>query len=124
MLHKNFWANIGWVAVFLTLFILISFIISGLILAPFTGSFIRSIFNPDEAANFAEISKMPLYIALSVIAGAVTMPLMPMLSTLLYLNGKAKEEDVQNYNAGNEEKKITVEDLYAKPYFDDYPERR
>ena len=121
--YKNFWTNFGWVAVFLTLFILISIIISALILIPFSGNFLRSIFNPDEAVNFAEISKTPLYIALSIIAGAITMPLIPMLSTLLYLNGRAKEDvDMQKHNAVNEEKKITVEDLYAKPYFDDRPE--
>ena len=123
--HKNFWTNFGWVAVFMALFILISIFISALILAPFTGNFLRSIFNPNEAANIVEISKTPLYIALSVIANAITMPLIPMFSTLLYLNGRAKEDgNAQNHIFGNEERKITVEDLYAKPYIDDYPERR
>ena len=90
--HKDFWINNGWVAVFLILFILISFIISGLILAPFTGNFLRSIFDSSEAASFAEITQKPQYIILSVISNAVTMPLIPLFSTILYLNGRAKEE--------------------------------
>jgi len=46
---------------------------------------------------------------------------MSIFSAILYLNGRAKEEDnVQNRFAGNEEKRVTVEDLYAKPYFDDH----
>ena len=120
--YKNFWSNFGWVAVFLTLFILISFLISGLILVPFAGNFLQSIFNPDEAANIAEVSKTPLYIALSTVAGAVTMPLMPLFSAILYFNGRAKEENMQGNISGNEERKITVEDLYAKPYFNDSPD--
>jgi len=114
--HKNFWTNFGWVAVFMALFILLSIFISALILAPFTGNFLRSIFSPDASANIVEITKTPLYIALSIIAGAITMPLMPMFSTLLYLNGRAKEESGTQNNFRNEERKVTVEDLYAKPY--------
>ena len=118
--HKNFWSNIGWVVVFLMLLVLISFIISGLIIAPFAGNFLSSIFNPDEAANFTEITQKPLYMALSAIAGAVTMPLMPLLSAILYFNSRAKEEKEQDHFTKIEEKKITVEDLYAKPYFDEH----
>jgi len=47
------------------------------------------------------------------------MPLMPMLSAILYLNGRAREENDQSFFDRNKEQKITVEDLYAKPYFDD-----
>jgi hypothetical protein len=117
--HKNFWSNFGWVIVFLALFLLISIIISGLILAPFAGNFLSSIFNSDEATNFAVISKTPLYIVLSIIANAITMPFLPIFSTILYLNGRAKEEGyTQSYFAKNKEKKVTVEDLYSKPYID------
>jgi hypothetical protein len=123
--HKNFWTNYFLVFLFMMLFIMIAFIISGLMLAPFAGNFLSSIFNPEEAANFAEISKMPLYIVLSIIANAITMPLLPIFSTILYLNSIAKEQgEVQSYNTANEEKKVTVEDLYAKPYSDNYSERR
>ena len=115
MAHKNFWTNYAWVIVFVTLFLLISFIISGLILAPFAGNFLSSIFSSDGAANFTEITQKPMYIILSVIASAITMPLMPLFSTILYLNCRAKEEPDEN-----EEKKITVEDLYAKPYSENY----
>jgi len=117
--YKDFWTNIGWVALFLTLFVLITLIISGLILIPFSGNFLQSIFNSGEAASFAEITQKPLYIILSVGASALTMPLMSLLSAILYLNGRAKEENEQSRFDKTEEKKITVEDLYAKPYFDD-----
>jgi len=118
--HKNFWTNCGWVVIFLFVFVLISIFISGLILAPFTGNFLRSIISPNGAANFVEISKTPLYIALSTIANAITMPLMPMFSAILYFNGRAREENDQSLFDRNKEKKVTVQDLYAKPYFDDH----
>ena len=123
--HKDFWINIGWVAVFIALFLLITIIISGLILAPFAGNFLQSIFNPGETANYAEITQKPLYIVLLIIANALTMPLIPLLSAILYFNGIAKEDAGQRGNfTETEEKKITVEDLYAKPYFEDQPEKK
>ena len=44
--HKNFWVNIGWVAVFLIILIVISVIFSAIILLPFTGDFVKTIVNP------------------------------------------------------------------------------
>ena len=118
--HKNFWSNYGWVIVFLILFLLISFILAGLVLTPFTGNLLNSIFNSNETENFVGITQKPLYIILSTIANAVTMPLMPIFSAILYFNGRAREENKQSHFIGNEEKKVTVEDLYAKPYFDSH----
>ena len=37
--HRNFWSNIGWVAVFIIIMIVISVILSAIILIPFTGVF-------------------------------------------------------------------------------------
>jgi hypothetical protein len=39
--HRNFWTNIGWVAVFIIVLIVISLIASAIILLPFTGNFIK-----------------------------------------------------------------------------------
>src|SRR5450759_3953515 len=48
--HKHFWTNIGWVAVFIIVMLVISVILSGLILLPFSGGFIKTIMKPGEAA--------------------------------------------------------------------------
>jgi hypothetical protein len=48
---------------------------------------------------------------------------MPIFATILYFNGKAREEDMQSPGTGsNEPDKVKVEDLYAKPYSDDHPD--
>ncbi len=39
--HKNFWSNLGWVRIFIIIMLVISVILSGIILLPFTGSFIK-----------------------------------------------------------------------------------
>ena len=46
--HKNFWTNMGWVAVIVILLIVISVIMSGIILLPFAGNFIKTLTNPGE----------------------------------------------------------------------------
>jgi hypothetical protein len=121
--HRNFWANIGWVAVFIIILIVISVILSGIILLPFAGSFLRTIIYPDEAKNLLDMTTNPLYIILSSVAGALTLPLLPILACILYFNGKAGEEQKQAVDQVNpENERVRVEDLYAKPYSDDHPE--
>jgi len=118
--HRNFWSNIGWVAVFVIILIVLSVILSGIILVPFSGSFIRTIFNPNDAQGIANMSANPLFIILSAAAGALTMPLLPIFSCILYFNGKAREEaTVIQDSHDNEDRPLRVEDLYAKPYSDD-----
>ena len=48
--HKHFWTNIGWVAVFIIVMLVISVIFSGIILLPFSGNFIKTIIKPEDAA--------------------------------------------------------------------------
>ncbi|HKK43564.1 MAG TPA: hypothetical protein VJ963_14200 [Bacteroidales bacterium] len=121
--HKNFWHNIGWVAVFLILMIVISIILSGIILLPFTGSFIKSIVNPQAATDIMDKAKSPLFIILSALVSAVTLPLMPIFSAILYFNGRASEEQqAVIIETVPEEPTLRVEDLYAKPYADDHPD--
>lgn len=121
--HRNFWTNIGWVAVFIIIMLVISVILSGVILIPFSGNFIKSIMRPEEAGNLAEVTNNPLFIILSALVSALTLPLVPIFSCILYFNGRANEE--HTYVAPVEDQdnnKVKVEDLYAKPYSDDHPE--
>jgi hypothetical protein len=121
--HKNFWSNIGWVSVFIIIMLVISVVLSGLILLPFSGSFIKTIVHPEDASTLIDVTNKPAFIILSAIAGALTIPVMPIFACILYFNGKAGEEQVQAplpYNP--EDNKVRVEDLYAKPYSDDHPE--
>ena len=121
--HRNFWSNMGWVAVFIILLIVLSLISSGIILLPFTGNFIKSIVNPGETSEIINMTKNPLFIILSALAGALTFPLIPLFSCILYFNGRAREESVQEVTqADNENTRLRVEDLYAKPYSDDHPD--
>ncbi len=121
--HRNFWSNIGWVAVFIIILLVISVIFSGIILLPFTGSFIKTITNPGEASALVNMTQNPLFIILSALVGALTLPLMPLFSCILYFNAKAREDmsqTVQDINPDNN--RLRVEDLYAKPYSDDHPD--
>lgn len=121
--HRNFWSNIGWVAVFIIIIIVVSVIFSGIILLPFTGSFMKTIMNPENATDLVNVTNKPLYIILSSIVSALTLPLMPIFACILYFNGKAGEEQGQaNISSNDENYRVRVEDLYAKPYSDDHPE--
>lgn len=121
--HRNFWTNIGWVAVFIIILIIVTVIFSGIILLPFTGTFIKTIINPENATNLPDATTNPLFIILSAVVGALTLPLMPIFACILYFNGKAGEEQGQTVAPVNPENdKVRVEDLYAKPYSDNHPD--
>jgi hypothetical protein len=123
LVHKNFWSNIGWVAVFIIIILVVSVIFSGIILLPFTGSFIKTIVNPEDASKLVEVTTNPLFIILSAIVNALTLPLMPVFACILYFNGKAGEEQTQPVvTIEPDNNRVRVEDLYAKPYSDDHPE--
>jgi hypothetical protein len=121
--HRNFWTNIGWVAVMVILLLVISIILSGIILLPFTGSFIKTLANPENAKNIADMTTNPIYLVLSAIAGSLTLPLLPIFSSILYFNARANEEQGRVIIQPNpEDSRVRVEDLYAKPYADDHPD--
>jgi hypothetical protein len=121
--HRNFWTNIGWVAVMVILLLVISIILSGIILLPFTGSFIKTLANPEDAKNITDMTTSPIYLILSAIVGSLTLPILPIFSSILYFNARANEEQVQVIVQPNpEENRVRVEDLYAKPYADDHPD--
>jgi hypothetical protein len=123
LVHKNFWPNIGWVAVFIIILIVISIIFSAVILLPFTGDFIKTILNPQSGSNLVNDTTNPLFIILSAVVSALTLPLMPIFAGILYFNGKASEEQVNiTIEPAPENDKVKIEDLYARPYSDDHPE--
>lgn len=91
--HRNFWNNLGWTAVFIILLLVASILLSGLVLLPFTGSFLSAVSNPEDAAAALEISKRPLYIILSAVVNAITLPMLPIFSSILYFNARAREAE-------------------------------
>jgi hypothetical protein len=120
--HKNFWTNLGWVAVFLLILIVISLLASAVILLPFTGNFLKSIMNPSETSAMANLPQNPLFMILSALAGALTFPLIPLFSCILYFTGRAKEDETGTIVIETDNTRLRVEDLYAKPYSDDHPD--
>lgn len=122
--HKHFWQNIGWVAVFFVILLVISVVLSAIILIPFSGGFLKSILDPSKAAGLNEITRKPLYIILSAAAGALTLPLLPVFSCVIYFTAIAEEEEEETKvsEIHEENRPVRVEDLYAKPYSDDHPE--
>ncbi|MGB8492039.1 MAG: hypothetical protein WCE64_13365 [Bacteroidales bacterium] len=123
--HRNFWSNMGWTAVFVVILIVLSLILSGIVLLPFTGSFLKSIVNPSDAGALAEAATNPVYIVLNALVGAVILPLMPIFASILYFNGRAREE-VQSAGKPPEndyQGRVKVEDLYAGPRQDDDSEK-
>jgi len=98
LVHRSFWSNIGWVAVFLVILMIITMMLNTLIMLPFTGSFMQSLTNPDEIINSMDFIRNPVYITLSSLAGALYYPLIPILGTILYFNGRAKEEEKELIN--------------------------
>jgi hypothetical protein len=122
--HRNFWNNIGWSAVFLILLIIISVILSSVIMIPFTGSFLKTIINPEDAGKIVDIASNPLFIILSSAANALTLPLIPIFGFVLYFNARAGEEVVQPPVYGDNNYKVRVEDLYARPQNDENREEK
>lgn len=121
--HRKFWSNIGWVAIFIIIMLVVSVIFSSIILLPFTGSFIKTIANPENASKALDVTTNPLFIVLSAIVSALTLPLMPIFACILYFNGKAGEDLTEPVKvADTENNKVRVEDLYAKPYSEDHPD--
>jgi hypothetical protein len=122
--HRNFWNNIGWTSVFLILLIVVSLVFSSIIMIPFTGSFLKTIFNSDTAGQALDFSTSPVYIVLTSAVNALTFPLIPIFGFIIYFNGRAREETVHAPVYGDDNYKVRVEDLYAKPINEDKIEDR
>lgn len=116
LVHRRFWVNIGWTAIFVLIILVFTLILSGLILLPFTGSFIKTFIDPQNAAEFVNLTSNPVYLILTSVVNALTFPLLPVFATVLYLNGRAREEqdNVDENIILNNNNEVKVEDLYAK----------
>ena len=92
--HKNFWPNMGWTAVFIILYFVISLVLSGIVLLPFAGSFIKTFANPQDTSSIMNLPKDPIFLLLSSAVNALTLPLFPIFAYIMYFNGRASEENV------------------------------
>ncbi len=108
--HKNLWANMGWVVVVILIMIVAAMVLGAIVMLPFTGSFIRSIANPEEAAAMLEMTRNPVYIGLSSLTGGLVTPVMPILAFLLYFRNRGEEVTVEVTTEGDNA--VKVEDLY------------
>jgi hypothetical protein len=120
--HKSFWPNLGWVALLTLIVMVVSMLLSGLVMIPFSGSFIKILTHPEEASSMMNYTTNPIFIILSAATGAIITPVMPILSAILYFNAVAKESAVISTDQNKEPDRVRVEDLYAKPYSDDHPD--
>jgi hypothetical protein len=121
--HRSFWINIGWTAVFMILFVVIALVTSSIVMLPFTGAFLKTISNPAEAKPILDIASNPVYIILSAAGNALILPFIPIFGFILYFNQRAGEDVPKDPAYGDENYKVKVEDLYAKPDRDDEKER-
>ena len=108
--HRNLWANMGWVIVVILIIVVVSLVLGAIVMLPFTGSFVRSIANPEEAAAMLEMTRNPVYIGLSSLTGGLVTPVMPILAFLLYFRNRG-EEVVAEVTTDNDTT-VKVEDLY------------
>ncbi len=110
--HNRFWPNIAWVIVVALIIIVISMVIGGLIMLPFTGTFIKALSDPGDAVAMLEMAKNPLYILLSALATALVTPVFPILAFILYFRNSEEVGTVEI--TPEEENTVKVEDLYPK----------
>lgn len=121
--HTGFWTNMGWTAVFLILLIIISLVLSGIVLIPFAGSFIKTFAHPEDTSKIMNLTTDPIFLFLSSAVNALTLPLYPIFGYIIYFNGKAREEEIKVLTSGdNAGFRVKVEDLYAKPRVDENPD--
>jgi len=114
--HRNFWPNMGWTAVFIILYVIISIVLSGIVLLPFAGSFLSTFANPQDTSKIVTLTTDPLFLVLSSAVNALTLPLFPIFAFILYFNGKAQEDILNVQTTSNDGTyKVRVEDLYARP---------
>ena len=110
--HNKFWPNIAWVLVLALIVIVIAIVIGGLVMLPFSGTFIKALADPGDATAMLEMAKNPLYIGLSAVATSLITPVFPILAFIMYFSNS--EEDQAVTVASEDENRVKVEDLYPK----------
>ncbi len=94
LVHKDLWKTLGYIAVFYILYFITGIFLSSIILAPFAGNFFEFL-NPETSTEIANASQSllpdisPAYILISSATSAVTTPLVPIFSILIYFNLKS-----------------------------------
>jgi len=99
LIHSDFWKNVGWVLAFLALYMVASGILSMITMIPNVGNFFKVIGNPESATaagSLFQSATSPLSLILSSIATAVILPFQPIVSVLLYLHLRHKEDQVED----------------------------
>ncbi|MCD4769585.1 MAG: hypothetical protein K8R35_05405 [Bacteroidales bacterium] len=91
LVHMKFWPNMGWMSVYILFALIFSFIVSAIIMIPFSGSLFKSIMNPDAGTQILEFAGNPSFIILSSLTGAITIPLLPILALLIYFHNRSVE---------------------------------
>lgn len=95
LVHKDLWKTLGYIAVFYILYFVIGIILSSIIMVPFTGNFFEFL-SPETSTEIAKTTNSllsnisPAYILISSATSAVTTPLVPIFSILIYFNLKHK----------------------------------
>ena len=114
--HRKFWTNLGWTSVFVLIILVSSIVLSGLVLLPFTGSFLKVITNPENVTPLMNVASNPFYIILSGLVSALLYPFFPIFSAILYFNGRANEEQVTSFTppVSDQDDRVKVEDLYSR----------
>jgi len=56
----------------------------------------KNLTNPEELMSTMDYMRNPVYITLSALASALFYPLIPILGTILYFNGRAREEVISS----------------------------
>lgn len=108
--HRNLWPNMGWVIVVILIMIVVAMVLGALVMLPFTGTFLKSITNPEEAGAMLEMTRNPVYIGLSALTGSLVTPVMPILAFLLYFRNRAEEVVIEVTTDTDDA--VKVEDLY------------
>jgi hypothetical protein len=111
--HRNLWPNLGWTSVIILIVIIFSVVIAGIIMLPFSGTFIKTIMDPSSATGAMEVAKNPVYIILSSLAGSLVTPVLPIMAFILYFKNAGEESKAEAAN-NNDDGRVRVEDLYPK----------
>lgn len=108
--HSHLWPNMGWAIVVILIVLVSSLVIGAIVILPFTGSFIKSMTNPEEAGALLEMSRNPLYIIISALLTSLVTPVMPVLAFILYFRNRGDEVIAEITTEA--EPAVKVEDLY------------
>ena len=96
LVHKDLWKTLGYVVVFYILYLVIGVILSSITMAPFAGNFFEFLI-PGTPGEITETSNSllsdisPAYILISSAISAITTPLVPVFSILIYFRLKSIE---------------------------------